>query len=150
MAGANVQFDAIETLFPIKIPLPVYITQPELMKQLSPMMQFPDPPAGFIFTKLSITVSFPICINVPRTESSISARREIFALGSMAINDMTFAVDMAHEVAAVCLWRHQRSISDVSGVITTTDYRQNSTRPIQRVMARQFRAGVAVAVRNPV
>src|SRR3990167_9172870 len=81
--GARVQLAAISTASPILMPLPVYMTVPELIAQSSPISTAPEPPAGLIFTKASIIVRAPMEIGVPRAEASISARAEILAVGSM-------------------------------------------------------------------
>src|ERR1051325_7489477 len=59
------------------------------------------PPTGLIFTKASIIDRAPISISVPRTESSMSARGEIFAVGSMRI--VTGAPSSRREVSVGCV-----------------------------------------------
>ena len=83
--GAKVQFAAIATPCPMRIPFPVYRTQPELITESVPTTSSPIPPAGLIFTNESITERAPIIIFVPRTESSMSARLETLASGCIRI-----------------------------------------------------------------
>ena len=83
LVGAKVQFAATSTLRPMRMPLPVYSTQPELMTLPRPITRSPLPPAGLILTKASITTSSSMTMRLPRCESSMSARCDTRALGAM-------------------------------------------------------------------
>ncbi len=77
------QFDAIKTLDPIFTPLPEYITHPELIYEFSPIYISPSPPTALILIKESNTQPEQISILVPRIDSSISVRDDIFADGEI-------------------------------------------------------------------
>src|SRR3989344_8929699 len=59
------------------------MTVPEVIAVAAPMTTSPEPPAGLIFTKLSIITRGPISMSVPRTDSSMSAIGEMRAVGSI-------------------------------------------------------------------